>query len=104
MIIPVANTITGNEPAWGLTELHEQSPGNRGVHRYQVIRVIRDGHIAEWRKDMGIASKWKGVKQLRIPSFNEHTVDELMDLADSLRYETELDIKDFLQLDKMKLA
>ena len=86
-----------------LNEMNEQAPGG-GMHRYQVIRVVRDGILSEWRKDMGLVSKWKGVKQLRIPSFNEHTVDELMDLADYLRSETELDIKDFLELDKMILV
>jgi len=103
-IIPVANTITGNEKAWGLFEIHEQSPSNRGFHRYQIIEVIRDGKIAEWRKDMGLAKNFKGVKQLRIPSLLEHTVDELMGLADELRNETEIDIKDWLELGQMKLA
>jgi len=98
-----ANTITGNEKAWGLFEMHLQSPGHRGVHRYQIIQVIRDGKIAEWRKDMGLAKNFKGVKQLRIPSLLEHTVDELMGLADELRNETDIDIKDWLELDKMKL-
>lgn len=103
-LIPVANTITGNEKAFGLYEIHEQSPSSRGFHRYQIIHVIRDGAICEWRKDMGLAKNWKGVKQLRIPSLMEHTVDELMGLADELRNETEIDIKDWLELEEMKLG
>ncbi len=103
-IVLVANTITGNEKAMGLYEIHEQSPNSQGFHRYQIIHVIRDGRIAEFRKDMGLASNFKGVKQLRIPSYMEHTVDELMGLADELRYEHEIDYMDLLQLDKVVLG
>jgi len=103
-IIPIANTIVGSEKAWGLNELNEQSPGNRGMHRYQLIYVLRDGVICEFRKDMGLASLYKGVKQLRIPSFLEHTVDELIGLADELRNEINIDLKDWLGLDTLKLA
>jgi len=103
-IVRVAQTILGDEKAYGLFEINQQSPGNRGFHRYQVIQVIRDGKIAEWRKDMGLASKFKGVNQLRIPSLFEHTVDELMALADELRGTMKIDVKDWLELNQMKLA
>lgn len=103
-LVLVANTIMGGEKAWGLYEMNEQAPNYRGFHRYQIIHVVRDGMIAEFRKDMGLSSKYRGVKQLRIPSYMEHTVDELMNLADELRYEHELDYKDFLQLDKVNVA
>lgn len=103
-IVPVTTTVLGNEKAWGLYEIHEQSPGSRGFHRYQIIQVIRNGQIAEWRKDLGLAKNFKGVNQLRIPSLLEHSVDELMALANELRGEVKIDLKDLLQLDKMKLA
>ena len=74
-LVLVANTIIGNEKAWGVFELDRQSPGYSGIHRYQIIQVNRDGKIAEFRRDLGLASKFKGVKQLRIPSLWEHTVD-----------------------------
>ncbi len=99
MIIPVANTILGNEKAMALYEIHEQSPKSRGFHRYQVIHVIRDGKIAEFRKDLGLASNFKKVRQLRVPSFMEHTVDELMDIADDIRNESiqdEIDVRELL--------
>ena len=104
MLIRVATTILGDEKAWGLFEMHEQSPDSKGFHRYQIVQVVRDGRLAEWRKDMGLASNWKGVKQLRIPALLEHSVDELMDLADYLRNETEIDVLDFLELDRYKPA
>ena len=104
MITPITNAVLGNEKAMGLFETHLQSPGNKGFHRYQVINVIRDGTIAEFRRDMGLAKNFKGVKYLIIPSDMEHTVDELMGLADELRYEINIDLKDWLHLDTMKLA
>jgi len=103
-IIPVANTILGNEKAYGLGEIHEQSPDFTGFHRYQVITVLRDGRLAEFRRDMGLASKFKGINPLAIPSFFEHTVDELMDLADELRGQVKIDVKDWLELESYKPA
>jgi len=103
MIKPVANTVLGSEKAMGLYEIHEQSPNSSGFHRYQIIHVIRDGYIAEFRKDMGSANKWKGVKYLRIPSYMEHTVDELMGIADGLRNEVTVDHDELAQRDKVKL-
>jgi len=53
---------------------------------------------------MGLASKYKGVKYLNIPSLLEHSVDELMDIADYLRSETEIDLLDLFSLDRMNLT
>jgi hypothetical protein len=103
-INPITTTIYGDEPAWAYQEIHLQSPFNRGFRRYRVILVNRDGYIAEYREDMGPASKFKGVKQINIPSLWEHTCDELRDLGDYLRNETKIDIKDLLQLDDYKPA
>ena len=103
MIIPVADKIVGNEKAIALYELHLQSPNSKGFHRYQIIQVPRNGVVCEWRKDMGSAKKYKGVNQLRIPSYMEHTVDELKSIADSVRV-TKFDVKDFLSLEKYKPA
>jgi len=100
----VANTIIGNEKALGLVELNEQSPKNRGFHRYQILYVVRDGQTAEWRKDLGLAKNFKGVNQLNIPGLLEHTCDELMALADELRGTSKIDVKDFLSLDRYKPA
>lgn len=104
MLTRIASTILGNEKALALYEMHEQSPDHSGFHRYQIIFVVRDGEAAEWRKDMGLAKNFKGVNQLRIPSYLELSVDECMDIADWLREEIEIDIKDFLQLDYYKPA
>uniref|UniRef100_A0A6M3JAX4 Uncharacterized protein n=1 Tax=viral metagenome TaxID=1070528 RepID=A0A6M3JAX4_9ZZZZ len=103
-MIVITTTIKGDEKAWGLFELNFQTPDNKGFHRYQIIQVLRGDKIAEYRYDMGAVSKFRGVKQLRIPSLWEHTVDELMDLADELRYVHNFDYKDYLRLDKVDVA
>jgi len=100
-IIPVADTIYGNEKAVALYEIHMQSPDYKGFHRYQIIQVPRNGVVCEWRKDMGLAKKYRGINQLRIPSFMEHTVDELKAMANYLRSRPP-DVKDLLQLDNYK--
>ena len=101
-MILLTTTILGNEKAVGLLEMNEVPPMGGASHRYQKIRVIRDDRIAEFRRDMGLAKNYKGVRQLNIPSYMEHTVDELMGLADELRIEPVLDVDDFLQMDKGK--
>ena len=53
---------------------------------------------------MGLASKYKGIRQFNVPSLWEHSVAELLAIADTLRSETFIDIADWLELDKMKLA
>jgi len=103
-ITPITLTVTGDEKAWGLYEIHEQSPNNRGFHRYQIIQVNRGNELAEFRRDLGLSSKWKGVNQIRIPSLWEYSVDELIDLADELRGNVRIDVKDLLGLDKYKPA
>ena len=102
-IIPAVDKIFGNEKAIALYELHLQSPGSRGFHRYQIIQVPRNGVVCEWRKDMGLAKNFKGVNQIRIPSLMEHTVDELKAIADVTR-RSKFDVKDFLSLDNYKPA
>lgn len=104
MIAPVATTILGSEKAWTYLEVHLQSPGSRGRRRYRIIVVNRDGYLAEYREDMGLAKKWKGVRELNIPSLFEHSVEELRGLADELRYEIEIDLAELLQTNDFKLG
>ena len=87
-----------------MQEVHLQSPGSRGFHRYRIFMVNRDGRLAEFREDMGEAKNFKGMRQFNVPSLWEHTVSELLDIAETLRNETLIDIKDWLELDTMKLA
>ena len=90
-----------------LYEINEQSPGNRGWHRYQVILVARDGKLAEYRRDLGDASKFKGKRQINIPSLWEYTVSYLQGLAEELREDpTETHLEELLKMnrDEFKLV
>lgn len=104
MIVPATLHINNNEKAYAYLEMQEQSPNSSGFRRYRIIYVNRDGKIAEYREDMGKANKFKGAKQLHIPSLWEHSVAELIDLADSLRWDTQIDILDWLELESYKPA
>ena len=103
-IYPITTWINGDEKAFWLTETHWQSPTYSGFHRYQTLYVVRGDKLAEFRIDMGDAKNFKGVKHISIPSYMEHTVSELQDIADEMRYEKKVDFMDLLKLDKVNLA
>lgn len=104
MLIPATLSVQGNERAYSYLEMQGQAPDSSGFHRYRVLYVNRDGKLAEYREDMGKASDFKGAKQIHIPSLWEHTCDELIALANELRWETNIDIKDWLELEDYKAA
>ena len=104
MITLATLSVQSNEKAYSLQEIHLQSPGSRGFHRYRILIVNRNGNLAEYREDMGLAKNFKGVKQFNVPSLWEHSVAELLGIADTLRNETFIDIKDWLGLDSFKPA
>ena len=103
-LIPATLSVNGNEKAYSYLEMQGQSPDSKGFHRYRVLFVNRDGKLAEYREDMGKASDFKGAKQIHIPSLWLHSAAELLALADELRWDTDIDILDWLELDKVKLA
>jgi len=96
MIYPETNYLNPDEKAWGLYEYSLKSPDERSRRRYQIVVVNRNGTLMENRYDMGESKFFKGVKELRIPALWEHTVAELRELADYLRVETHIDLKDWL--------
>ena len=99
-LVRMTQTIDPNEKAWSFAETTRQSPGSRGFHRYELISVKRDGDLAIHERDLGKASLFKGAKKaIMIPSFFEHSVAELRDIADNVRWDTVIDIKDRLQLE-----
>jgi len=103
--------IDKDEPCLGLYEMNLQSPGSKGFHRYQIIYVMRDDKPTEYRKDMGL-SKWFKHDQFRIPGgafdngryWIEHTVAELMEIADQLRFKPSFDKRELVQCDNIKEA
>jgi hypothetical protein len=86
--------VSEDEPCLGLYEINMQSPGSKGIHRYQIIYVMRGGKPSEYRKDMGNAKKFKE-DQLRLPGgaydettdryYIEHTVGQLREMANQWR-------------------
>mgnify|MGYP001575673000 CR=1 FL=1 len=87
--------ISLDEPCFLLIEEHLQSPGAKGLHRYNIVTVVRNDELVEWHHDMGSAKKFRDVDQFRIPGgvqdprtkrlYIEHTVGELREIADILR-------------------
>jgi len=92
-IIPSTSYVLYDEPCFRLAEVNLQSPGSRGWRRYQVVYVIRNDRLAEYRKDLGPAKKFNA-NQFQIPGggyedngrmWIEETVGRLMEIADTLR-------------------
>ena len=104
-ITPITNTVLGDEKAWAYWEIEQPShkPG-KGTRRYRVIVVNRDDKLTEYREDMGPAKKFKGVRQLNIPSLWEHSVDELRGIADELRNEKGIDVAQLIETNNFKLG
>jgi hypothetical protein len=83
-----------DEPCFSLKEENLQSPGSRGWRRYQIVKVVRDDKITEFRRDLGPARKYKA-SQILIPGGIRdiatgrglilHTVAEMLDIADGWR-------------------
>jgi len=89
-IIPATNYVLGDEKALYLYEMNLPSPlGQR--RRYEIIWVVRDGKRTEHRRDLGKVTQ---NEQLRIPSYMEHTVSELREMANQLRSAPLLDPRD----------
>ena len=52
-LIAAAIEIHLDEPAFNLTEVNLQAPDSKGWRRYQIISVLRDDRLAEYREDLG---------------------------------------------------
>jgi len=107
--------ITDDEPCLGLYELNFKSPDQRSRHRYQIIMVIRNGDKpAEHRIDLGLASKFKGVDQFRIPGgivdedtgkiYIEETVGRLKDIANIMRGRPAFDKRELVNARSIKVS
>ncbi len=93
----VTTAISADEPCLQLSEVNVQSPGSAGLHRYQIYTVVRNDRPAELALDMGPVENWPGAQQLRLCGGVKdeatgrveilHTVGELHDMAEGLRYQ-----------------
>ena len=89
-----ATWISPDEPCFLLVEVVLKTPDEHDYHRYQLVYVVRDDSLAEYRADLGPAWGFAN-DQFRIPggSVNDdgrieivHTVGELQDIAEELRF------------------
>ena len=96
----MAQLVTGavdvqrDEPAFALAEVNLQSPDSSGWRRYQIIYVIRNDKLAEYREDLGPSENFTA-EAFRIPGGVwdadtrrleiMHSVAELKHIAEKVR-------------------
>src|SRR3990167_10317835 len=83
-LVPATIYVIPGEPVYTLAELDLVPPDYGPKHRYQLLFVNRDGRIAEYREDLGLASAFSS-RQFRVLTFWEHSVAECRDIADEQR-------------------
>ena len=103
--------VKADEPCMGLYEMNLRPPHSKVHKRYQIIHVIRNGKITEYRESLGLAKKFKA-DQFRVPGgvidqhsgriSIEHTVGELKDIADYLRLKPMFDKLELVGVNKIK--
>lgn len=91
IILPIALFVRQDEPCLLLAEVNLQSPGNRGLRRYQIAVVVRDDRPAEFRVDLGPVTTEEEFRVLGAVEVGHgrvevlHTVEELREIAEYLR-------------------
>ena len=79
-----ASIIHKDEPAIRLEELNVPGTIGREMRRRQFIHVVRDDERAVWSEDLGPSDSFHS-PEFSIPSLMEHTVAELLEMAEKLR-------------------
>ena len=103
--------VTDDEPCMNLAEVNLVSPHDGKWHRYEILMVIREDELAEYRRDMGLRSKFKHKEKpdgLRIvggfydPFTHERCIEEtvgrLRDMAFQIREAPAFDKQDLPEL------
>jgi hypothetical protein len=76
--------VTADEKAMGLVEVELLTPDNKGVHRYQIIYVVRNDQQSPYVTDLGDRLLYPN-PPLNILSYMEHSVAELQEMATEAR-------------------
>ncbi len=84
-IMPATSYILPDEPCCCLYERNLMAPDFHSIRRYQIMHVIRDGKVAAYQTDMGLASNFKTAEISVIGNFIDETVGTLRDIADGIR-------------------
>lgn len=95
-LIQATTYVLGDEKAMALYEMNLMTP--LGRRRQEIIWVVRDDKTAEYRRDIGKVTK---EDQIRIPSYLEHTVSELREMANQLK-DNQWDKRELVQENKIK--
>lgn len=83
--------VLADEPCYRLDELNLQSPGSKGFRRYQILWVIRDDKLTEYREKLGDTKDFTsnefhimggGIDEETGRGFIEETVGSLKSIAD----------------------
>lgn len=82
--MPATRVLRRDEPVYTLVEVDLVPPDFGPKHRYQLIYVNRDDRIAEFKKDLGLATDFTA-QEFRILTFWQHSVAECLDMAESQR-------------------
>ena len=76
--------VLADEKAMGLMEVELLTPDSKGVHRYQIIYVVRNDQQSAHVVDLGDRLLFPN-PPLNIFSYMEHNVAELQDMANEAR-------------------
>lgn len=84
-IVAQALTVHPDEKALALVERDLLTTDYRERRRWQFVYVLRNDNVAEWTRDMGLASDYPYASEFRIYSFWEDSVAELKEQAEGMR-------------------
>jgi len=85
--------IRPNEPAWSLREANLPTPDFHGRHRYQIVSVVRNDKLVEWRGDLGPEENFAARQFQILGGYVDergrghvfHSVAELQEMAAEMR-------------------
>lgn len=90
IVIGTNKPLRNDERARSLLEGDEITPDGRDIHRVQTVKVIRDGEMVKFRLSLGPAKNFTA-GPIFILSMEEHSVGEVLAMADALRENSGLD-------------
>ena len=109
-IVKGTDYVLGDEYAINLAEVNLVSPNedSKGTdwHRFEVILLYRGGHLHEYRRNLGLSSNFTA-NPFRVMGgvvdgnkvYQEHTINELREMADDMRWNKQaIDVKELFQL------
>ncbi len=107
------NYVLTDEPAMNLREENFVSPITHQWHRYQIIEVVRDDRVAEYREDMGPSKNFKH-GQIRVmggaidPStkkiYIEETVGTLREYAQQMKAKPTFDVPELVKSNDRRIV